>query len=136
MIFFYMVVRSISWNNDWLLRGRGELRVFKGLGLACLPFALAHLAFRSASLKLNAIFPALAASFVIEMFSYFSHGGTLGGPLLTNRVSMLLLFVLIIALVDSIARLLRVILIMIGSVTIAVVYVLRDSQFHRLYAFY
>ena len=136
MILFYMLVLSIPLNNHWLLSGRGEFTVFKGLGLACLPFALAHLAFRSAPLKLNAIFPALAASFVIEMFSFFSHGGTLGQPVLTNRVSMLLLFFLIIALVDSIARLRRVILVMIGSVTITAVYVVRDWQFNRMYADY
>ncbi len=136
MILFYMLVLSIPLNNHWLLSGRGEFTVFKGLGLACLPFALAHLAFRSAPLKLNAVFSAFAVSFVIEMFSYFSHGGTLGNPLLTNRVSMLLLFFLIIALVDSIARLRRVILIMIGSVTIAAVYVVRDWQFNRMYADY
>ncbi len=136
MILFYMLVLSIPLNNHWLLSGRGEFTVFKGLGLACLPFALAHLAFRSAPLKLNAIFPALAASFVIEMFSFFSHGGTLGQPVLTNRVSMLLLFFLIIALVDSISRLRRVILVMIGSVTITAVYVVRDWQFNRMYADY
>src|SRR5258707_6479599 len=92
MIFFYMLVLSIPLNNHWLLSGRGDFTVFKGLGLACLPFALAHLAFRSASLKFNAVFPALAAGFVIEMFSYFLHGGRLGDPVLTNRVSMRLLF--------------------------------------------
>src|SRR5260370_2778654 len=136
MIFFYILVLSIPLNNHWLLSGRGEFTVFKGLGLACLPFALAHLAFRPASLNLNAMFPALAAGFAIEMFSYFSHGGTLGAPVFANRVSMLLLFFLIIALVDSIARLRRVILIMIGSVTIAAVYVVRDWQFNRMYADY
>jgi putative inorganic carbon (hco3(-)) transporter len=136
MILFYVLVLSIPLNNHWLLSGRGDFTVFKGLGLACLPFALAHLAFRSASLKLNAIFPALAAVFVIEMFSYFSHGGTLGAPVLANRVSMLLLFFLIIALVDSIARLRRVILVMIGSVTITAVYVVRDWQFNRMIADY
>jgi O-antigen ligase len=70
------------------------------------------------------------------MFSFFSHGGTLGQPVLTNRVSMLLLFFLIIALVDSIARLRRVILIMIGSVTITAVYVVRDWQSNRIIADY
>jgi O-antigen ligase len=136
MILFYMLVLSIPLNNHWLLSGNGEFTVFKGLGLACLPFALAHMAFRLAPLRLNAVFPALAAVFVIEMFSYFSHGGTLGDPALTNRVSMLLLFFLIIALVDSIGRLRRVILIMIGSVAIAAVYVVRDWQFNRMYADY
>jgi O-antigen ligase len=136
MILFYMLVLSIPLNNHWLLSGNGEFTVFKGLGLACLPFALAHMAFRLAPLRLNAVFPALAAVFVIEMFSYFSHGGTLGGPILANRVSMLLLFFLIIALVDSIGRLRRVILIMIGSVAIAAVYVVRDWQFNRMYADY
>src|SRR6266851_3761507 len=136
MIFFYLLVLSIPLNNHWLLSGNVEFTVFKGLGLACLPFALAHLAFRPASLNLNAMFPALAAGFAIEMFSYFSHGGTLGAPVFANRVSMLLLFFLIIALVDSIARLRRVILIMIGSVAIAAVYVVRDWQSNRMYADY
>jgi len=136
MIFFYLLVLSIPLNNHWLLSGNVEFTVFKGLGLACLPFALAHLAFRPASLNVNAMFPALAAGFAIEMFSYFSHGGTLGAPVFANRVSMLLLFFLIIALVDSIARLRRVILIMIGSVAIAAVYVVRDWQSNRMYADY
>ena len=136
MILFYVLVLSVPLNNHWLLSGRGDFTVFKGLGLACLPFALGHLAFRSAPLKLNAVFPALAGGFAIEVFSFFSHGGRLGDPILTNRVSMLLLFFLIIALVDSIARLRRVILVMIGSVTITAVYVVRDWQSNRIIADY
>ena len=136
MIFFYILVISLPLNNHWLLQGRGDFTVFKFLGLACLPFALGHFFFRSAPPVFNAIVPALSASFVIEMLSYFSHGGTLAGPLFANRISMLLFFFLLVALVDSMVRLRRVILVMIGSVAIASVYVVRDWQFNRMYEGY
>lgn len=150
MILFYILVFSLPLTNHWLFSyGRGDLTVIKVLALACVPFALYRLLRRFSSPGFRA--PGLLVAFsiysAIALFShYIVNGGDIGFSLEkhtafnqtadTNILSMLLFFVLMVGFIDSVDRLRRIVLTMVGSVGITSVYVIRDWSFNRRFPDY
>jgi O-antigen ligase len=116
----------------------GEATVFKYIGALCVVYAVIHLAMRGD-------FPAFFATgqarlflvfFVIAATSYIADyipGPWESSPLL-SYVSFLLLLFVTLTVVDSIRRLHYVLLVAIGSVAFASLYVIREWQkYHNLY---
>src|SRR3984893_16121264 len=140
MIVYYFLVgiMPLSEHHIW---GRfvGEFTVFKYVGAACVVYAFLHLAGRRTippyfctwQARLFLIFCLLAEeSFLVK--------GTPGAfefsPLLSYG-SFLLLFLITVTVVDSPNRLRWVMLVAIGSVAFASLYMVREWQnYHNLYA--
>jgi O-antigen ligase len=129
-------------NNHWLFgAGKGDFTVIKILALACLPFALFRLASRlgTSGLRITGVSVWLLVYSSIALASYFLVGehawvNLTGNDYLpqTLMLSMLLFFILVVGLIDSMTRLHRVLLTMIGSVGLTSVYVIRDWVFNRI----
>lgn len=144
MILFYILVLSLPLSYHWLFDYIlvAGLTVIKVVGLACLPLALFRLATRrSERFKGSGVFLPLIVYFLIALFSFFSvwtdtrnlATGTELIPklLFYNLISMMTFFTLIVGLVDSVTRLYRVLLTMIGSAGLASIYVIRDWMSNR-----
>lgn len=140
MFLYYILILTLPLTQHWLLGGEGGITVVKYLGLGCFPFAAFRLLMRHrpAGIKLSGVGAAFSFYFAIAVASYFGHGGqlTLEPTPLLNVSSMLLFFLLTIGLVDTVERLHRVILVCIGSVGLASIYVIRDWLGNRQYAGY
>ena len=151
MILFYILVFSLPLTNHWLFGyGQGDLTVVKVLALACLPFALYRLLSRFSTLgsRVPGLLPAFTVYSSIALFSfYIVNGNDLGFQLERHNkfsgetadvsiISMLLIFVLMIGLIDSMARLRRVVFTLMGSIAVTSVYVLRDWMLNRGFADY
>jgi O-antigen ligase len=140
MIVFYFLVgiMPLSEHHIW---GRlvGEFTVFKYIGAACVIYAVVHLVarrsippyFRTWQARLFVIFCLMATE------SYFFKGlpGEVPFSILLSYISFLLLFLITVTVVDSLSRLRWVILVAIGSVAFASLYMVREWQNnHNLYA--
>lgn len=140
MIFFYLLVAVMPLVNHPLWSHFvGELTMTKFVGVACLFYALGHCAvqrsvpnfFGSGVARLFLLFYFLAA------FSYFWKGARLpwSTNTLTSYTSFLFLFFVTLAVVDSVARLRATLLVAIGSLAFASLYVIREwQQYHNLIA--
>jgi O-antigen ligase len=140
MIVFYFLVgiMPLSEHHIW---GRfvGEFTVFKYVGAACVVYTVLHLVarrtippyFRTWQARLFIVFSLMAAA------SYLFKGLSRAlevSPLL-SYVSFLLLFLITSTVVDSLNRLRWVMLVAIGSVAFASLYMVREWQnYHNLYA--
>jgi O-antigen ligase len=113
----------------------GELTVVKYLGLLCLLYALIHAAvrptapvfFATPQAKLFGVF------FVLVSVSYFSNGQAFSwtsGYL--TYLSLFLYFLITMIVVDSVERLRMVLLVAVGSVAVASLYVIREWQKYHL----
>jgi len=140
MIVFYFLVgiMPLSEHHIW---GRlvGEFTVFKYIGAACVIYSVLHLVarrsmppyFRTWQARLFLIFCLMATA------SYFFKDvpGRLEFSPLLSYVSFILLFLITVTLVDSLSRLRWVMLVAIGSVAFASLYMVREWQNnHNLYA--
>jgi putative inorganic carbon (hco3(-)) transporter len=143
MILFYILIFSLPLSQHWLFgAGIGDFTVVKFLALACLPFALLRLftRLRSGRLSVPELLVPLIVYSVIALFSYFGvqrHGFAISlekkSTITTENLifSMLLFFILVTGLIDSMTRLYRGLLTLIGSVAITSLYVVRDWSFNR-----
>src|SRR5271156_4033559 len=143
MILFYILIFSLPLSQHWLFgAGLGDFTVVKFLALACLPFALLRLftRLRSGRLRVPELSMPLLVYSVIALFSYFGaqhHGFVVSlqtkSTMTTENLifSMLLFFILMTGMIDSMTRLYRVLLTLIGSVAITSLYVVRDWSFNR-----
>jgi O-antigen ligase len=140
MIVFYFLVgiMPLSEHRIW---GRfvGEFTVFKYIGAACVFYAVLHLIarrsippyFRTWQARLFIVFCLMATA------SYFLKGlpKALEFSQLLSYASFLLLFLVTVTVVDSLRRLRWVMLVAIGSVAFASLYMVREWQNNRtLYA--
>ncbi len=140
MIVFYLLVgiMPLSEHHIW---GSfiGDLTVFKYIGVASALYALIHLSarrsgpacFRTWQARLFIIF------YLIATASYFTKGlrGSLELSPFLSYTSFLLLFLVTVTVVDSASRLRTVMLVAIGSVAFASLYMIREWQlYHNLYA--
>jgi O-antigen ligase len=140
MIVFYFLVgiMPLSEHHIW---GRfvGEFTVFKYIGAACVIYAIVHLIarrsippyFRTWQARLFIVFYLMATA------SYFLKGLPRAfefSPLI-SYASFLLLFLITVTVVDSLSRLRWVMLVAVGSVAFASLYMIREWQnYHTLYA--
>src|SRR5712691_6951625 len=110
----------------------GELTIFKYVGAACVLYAVLRLAtagtfpayFRTWQARL------LVVLYVIATASYFTKrlpGAFELSPLL-SYISFLLLFFVTLTVVDSLGRLRWVLLVAVGSVAFASIYVIREWE--------
>jgi len=141
MIIFYflILVMPLSQHHIWA-QFVGDLTGIKYIGLACLPYALIHLAVRrtppsffgtwQARLFLVLFFIATLSYFALSPIPWpYSHWLT--------YVSLLILFFITLAVVDSLTRLRWLLLTASASLALASLYVLRDWQmFHAIYRDY
>ncbi len=140
MILFYFLIgiMPLTQHRIWA-RSVGELTVFKYVGAACVLYAVVRLAsrravpayFRTWQARLWVVFYVMAAA------SYFTKGA--GGALevspFLSYTSFLLLFFVTVTVVDSLRRLRWVLLVAVGSVAFASLYVVREWQkYHSVYA--
>lgn len=139
MILFYWLI-SIMPLTQHPLWGRfvGELTLFKYVGAACFLYAIVYLGARRT-------FPSFFHTwqgrcfvilYVMAAVSFFTKSLPMDwklGPLM-SYTSFLLLFVITLSVVDSLERLRWVLLVSIGSVAFASLYVLREWQkYHDLF---
>jgi O-antigen ligase len=134
MIFFYLLVASLPLTQHPLLtKFVGEVTSIKLLGGICLLFAL----FRAAAQRsLPPLFTKGPAPWSLFLFwlaitSHILHGGRLS--LITTSsfagfISCLLFLILTPIMVDTLSRLRWVLLVVVGSVAFASVYVVREWQ--------
>jgi O-antigen ligase len=134
MIFFYLLVASLPLTQHPLLtKFVGEMTLVKLLGGICLFFALARVTAKGSLPPLLTRGPAPWA-FVFCLVGIASHllrGGPLSFGVTSGFpafVSALLFLLLAPIMVDTFPRLRRILLIVIGSVAFASVYVLREWQ--------
>jgi O-antigen ligase len=139
MILFYFLVgiMPLSQHHIW---GRmlGEFTVFKYIGAACILYAVLHLIvrrtippyFRTWQARLLVVFYLIAAA------SYFTKSLSTSfefSPFLSYS-SFLLLFLVTVTVVDSLRRLRWVMLVAVGSVAFASLYMVREWQkYHTVY---
>jgi O-antigen ligase len=140
MIVFYLLIGSLPLTHHPLLtKVLGEVTLIKLLGGICLFYALLHTMVRRSVPRPLAMGPVLFSSvfFVVGAVSFFAHGAsfTLKSSSFAAFLSGLLLVVVTPMLVDTLPRLQRVLLVIIGSVGFASLYVVREwVKFHNLYA--
>jgi len=139
MILFYLLIwgMPLSQHHVWA-RFFGELTVIKYLGTACLLYSLIHVAARG---EIPAFFRTKSACwfallYLVATISYWSKGASQGWEMspFMSYTAFLLLFIITLAVVDSLERLRGTLLIAIGSVAFASLYVLREYQkYHTIY---
>jgi len=141
MIIFYflILVMPLSQHRIWA-QFVGDLTGIKYLGIACLPYALFHLMRRGRP-------PSLFRTWQSRFFLMLYTTATISHIFLSRTqwwqsfwltyTSMLVLFFITLVVVDSLARLRWVVLVAVGSLGLASLYVLRDWQlFHNVYPNY
>ena len=135
MFFFYWLILIMPLENHPIWEHHvGPLTIVKYVGLACVASAVIHLPMRKGGA------PPLLATWQARMFvllflfafeSYatqgYSAGAGIENPFLTY-VSFMLLFFVTVTMVDSVKRLKLVLLMAIGSVGFASLYILREWQ--------
>jgi len=136
MILFYFLIgiMPLSEHHIW---GRlvGEVTIFKCVGAGCLLYALLHLAARRTLPPYFHTWQArlLVILYLIATASYFTKrlpGAFEFSPLL-SYTSFLLLFFVTVTVVDSLHRLQWVMLVAVGSVAFASLYIIREWQRYR-----
>jgi O-antigen ligase len=142
MIFFYVLV-GIMPLTQHPLWGRfvGELTVFKYIGAACVLYAGIRLVTHRSIPLYFGTWQArlLVVLYLIATASYFTSAlpGALEYSPFLSYTSFLLLFFVTVTVVDSLRRLHLVMLVAVGSVAFASLYVIREWQkYHSLYASY
>lgn len=133
MIFFYLLisVMPLTLHPLW---GRvvGDLTVFKYLGAVCLLYAVFHLGGRRTFPEYFSTWQArfFVIFYVMATVSYFSRSLRFAVEFspFVRYTSFLLLFFITLAVVDSVKRLRSVLLVAIGSVAFASLYVIREWQ--------
>lgn len=139
IFYFLILVMPLSQHRIWS-HFVGDMTGFKFLGMACLPYALFHLLRRQRSPSFVGTWQSrfFILLYAVATFSYF----------MLSRVdwwlsfwltytSMMILFFITMVVVDTVERLRRVVLVAIGSLGLASLYVLRDWQlYHNLYVDY
>lgn len=137
MFFFYLLILSLPLTQHYALAySLGGITVTKMLGAICLPIALFQVARkrRVPEALLQRASMLCLAYFVLAMMSYVIAYGLIWDALgpQNNVLSILLLLLVAAALVDSVARLRWTLLMIVGSVAIASVYVIREwLQWHH-----
>ncbi len=133
MIFFYLLV-SVMPLTLHPLWGRvvGELTLFKYIGALCIVYAAFHLGARRTFPAYFSTWQArfFAIFYVMATVSYFSRGLALPAPFspFVRYTCFLFLFFITPAVVDSVRRLHSVLLVAMGSVAFASLYVIREWQ--------
>lgn len=140
MIVFYFLIGIMPLSDHHIWASFvGDLTIFKYVGAASALYALAYLnarrsappCFRTWQARLFIIF------YLIATISYFTKGlrGSLELSPFLSYTSFLLLFLITVTVVDSARRLRSVMLVAIGSVAFASLYMIREWQkYHNLYA--
>jgi O-antigen ligase len=140
MIFFYLLI-SVMPLTQHPLWGRlvGQLTVIKYLGAGCLLYAVLHIAVRQKVPPLLSTWQArlFCLFYLIVTMSYFSNRSPSShwelSPFM-SYTSFLALFLITLAIVDTLERLRWVLLVTVGSVALASLYVLREWQkYHNVY---
>jgi len=130
MALFYFLIFIMPLENHPLWSQKvGGLTLFKYLGVACLFYAVFHLIerrvpptfFRTWQSRFFVIFVMIASS------SYLTKSLT-AFDIILPYVSFLLLFFITLTVVDSLDRLNRVLIVYVGSVAFASLYVIREWQ--------
>jgi len=139
MILFYFLIfiMPLMQHPIWG-RMAGGMTVFKYIGAACVLYALFHVAARR---SLPPLFRNRAALLFLLLYGLALMSGlTRGAPTsfeanpLSSYTSFLFLFLVTFSVVDSLSRLHRVLLVAVGSLAFASLYVLREWQkYHSLY---
>lgn len=135
---YYLLVFVIPMpDNPWWTWSVGPLTGIKILGIVCVIAAIAYLALSNRwppFLRLNSS-RLFVLVFVIMFLSDLFHEGVILGPSgLSNDIAVFFLFVVTLVFVNSIERLRKVALIVIGSVAFDSLYVIRQWQgFHNVY---
>jgi O-antigen ligase len=133
MILVYFLVSLFPLAKHPLWHDRfGEMTVIKYVGLACLAYALFYLTVRPHSARYFATVHSrlFVAFYLLTVISYLSHGPTfslVNNPFL-SYLSFLLFFFIALTVVDSLHRVRLTILVAIGSVAWASIYVIREWQ--------
>lgn len=133
MTFFYILIFVMPLEKHPLWsQNVGGLTLFKYLGVACLLYAFFHLIERRVPPAFFRTWQArfFLILFVIATWSHFTmslHTDLEFSPFL-SYVSFLLLFVITLTVVDSLGRLRRVLMVSVGSVAFASLYVIREWQ--------
>jgi O-antigen ligase len=140
VIFFYLLIGVMPLSQHHLWGATvGEATVFKYLGAVCVLYAVFYLAsrkgippfFDSWQARLFFLLWILAA---VSNFTKTLSSAPLSDPFLSYTSFLFLLFVTV-SVVDSLRRLHNVLLVAIGSVAFASLYVIREWQkYHGLYA--
>ncbi len=140
MIFFYLLILALPLtHHHLLLQTFGEMTVIKYLGGACILPCIFRVAARQSFPPIFRTGPVVwfLLFFVSVCFSHFFHGGefSLAPSAFTVSLSWLLLFFVTPVMVDTLSRLRWVLLVGIGSVAFASLYVIRQWQaYHTVYA--
>ena len=140
VIFFYLLITVMLLPRHPLwAKFVGELTVIKYVGGACLLYAVFHLFVRRSSPHFMRTWQArwFVVLFLLATASFLTKGAH-QGPLATSPflsyVSFVLLFFITLVVVDSLQRLRWVLLMSLGSIGLASVYLLREWQkYHHLY---
>ncbi|TLY38671.1 MAG: hypothetical protein E6K60_00635 [Nitrospirae bacterium] len=139
VIFFYLLISVMPLvQHPFWSHFVGTLTMTKIVGVVCLVYAVLHVSLRPRSLRFFQTSQArwFAALCLIAALSYVAKNQASEWEVspLMSYVSFFLLFLLTLALVDSLVRLRWVLLVAIGSMGLASLYVLREWQkFHNVY---
>lgn len=134
MIFYYLLVLSLPLVDHAIFGAQiGGVTVIKYVGLVCLVYALFSLLGRRRTPEFlgTAQARAFLAFFCLAVVSYLLHGpGVVGAGrgALIAYVSHVGFFITTLVLVSSLERLRRVMLVAVGSMALASLYVLREWQ--------
>lgn len=139
MIFFYLLIAALPLNeHPFLTHELGPLTIVKWLGLVCIPIAVARLMAGGRSpFAFSAVALCYSLYIGVGLTSLLAHGDslTLASTTSGNLLSMFVLYFITISLVDTLDRFRTSLLIAIGSVAFASLYVMRQWQFyHGVYA--
>lgn len=133
MIFFYFLIWIMPYDRHpiWDMQIAG-LTLFYYVGAVCAAYAALYLGFRRTAPRFFETWQArfFAVSYLIALISYFTQPFPVrltAGPFLTYTALVILFFVTL-SVVDSPKRLRLVLMVFIGSVAFASLYVLREWQ--------
>ena len=139
MIIFYLLI-GVMPLSDHPVWGRvvGEVTVVKYIGLVCLLYAVLHLAARRAVPSFFGTWQArfFLILYLIATISHFTQSLLTSGLFnaFLRYTSFLLLLFITVSIVDSVRRLRWVLLVAVGSVAFASLYVIREWQkYHNVY---
>jgi O-antigen ligase len=133
MIFYFWLIWVLPMTQHPIWGGRvGPLTVFEYLGLASLAYATLHI-LRNKQAPAFLQMPQVCALFPFYLWATLSmlgSGGSIspGNSPFVAYTSSFLLFLITLAVIDSMSRFRRIVLVMIGSYAFASLYVLREWQ--------
>lgn len=132
MIFFYFLIWIMPYDRHpiWDMQIAG-LTLFYYVGAVCAVYAIFHLGFRRTAPRFFETWQSrlFVASYLIALISYFTQPfpKLISGPFLTYTALVVLFFVTL-SVVDNPKRLRLVLMVFVGSVAFASLYVLREWQ--------